>query len=57
MTVETDHGQIRARMPSHQRVEPGENVGIECAPDRLVVFDARDGRALESDLYRESGRG
>ena len=56
VTVETGHGQIRARMPSHQRAEPGENVGIECAPERLVVFDARDGRALASDLYRERGR-
>ena len=52
VTVETGHGQIRARMPSHRRAEPGENVGIECAPERLVVFDARDGRALASDLYR-----
>ena len=57
VTVETDHGQIRARMPSHRRAEPGENVGIECAPDRLVVFDANDGRALASDLYRESRSG
>ena len=57
VTVETDHGQIRARTPSHQRVEPGENVGIECRPDRLVVFDANDGRALDSDLYRENRRG
>ena len=52
VTVETRHGQIRARMPSHRRAEPGDNVGIECAPDRLVVFDARDGRALDSDLFR-----
>ena len=57
VTVETDHGQIRARMPSHRRAEPGENVGIECAPDRLVVFDARDGRALDSDLLRRDSDG
>lgn len=57
VTVETGHGQIRARLPSDQRVEPGENVGIECARERLVVFDARDGRALDSDLYRRDGRG
>ena len=57
VTVETGRGQIRARMPSHRRVEPGENVGIECVPERLVVFDARDGHALDSELYRESGRG
>ena len=57
VTVETGRGQIRARMPSHQRVEPGANVGIECAPERLVVFDARDGHALDSDLYRSGARG
>ena len=57
VTVETAHGQLRARTPSHQRVEPGENVGIECVPEHLVVFDARDGRALDSDLYRRSARG
>ena len=57
VTVETAHGQLRARTPSHQRVAPGENVGIECVPERLVVFDARDGRALDSDLYRGSARG
>ena len=53
VTVETGHGQIRARMHRRiERVEPGENVGIECMSERLVVFDARDGRALDSDLYR-----
>ena len=57
VTVETGRGQIRARMPSHQRVEPGANVGIECVPERLVVFDARDGHALDSDLYRSGARG
>ena len=57
VTVETGHGQIRARTPSHRRVEPGENVGIECMSERLVVFDARDGRALDSDLYRRGARG
>ena len=52
VTVETGHGQIRARMSSRRRTEPGENVGIECLPGRLVVFDGRDGRALDSNLYR-----
>ena len=52
VTVETDHGQLRARVPSRERVAPGENVGIECAPERLVVFDAQSGHALDSDLYR-----
>ena len=33
VTVETDHGQLRARVPSRERVAPGENVGIECAPN------------------------
>ena len=57
VTVETGHGQIRARVSSRRRVEPGENVGIECMPGRLVVFDARDGRALDSDLFRSGADG
>ncbi len=52
VTVETDHGPVRARTSARRRVAPGENVGIECRPGHLVVFDARDGRALASDLYR-----
>ena len=57
VTVDTSLGQLRARLPSSQRVEAGEHVGIECAPERLVVFDAESGRALDSDLYRRAAHG
>ena len=57
VTVTTEHGQVRARVPARERVAPGENVGIECAPERLVVFDAASGRALDSELYRGDARG
>jgi len=50
-------GEIAAVGEDVSEWEPGDRVGIECAPERLVVFDARDGRALSSDLYRESGHG
>jgi len=57
VTVETGHGPVRARMSARQRVAPGENVGIECRPGHLVVFDARDGRALDSSLFRSGADG
>ncbi len=57
VTVETGLGQVRARVSSRQQVEPGENVGIECTPERLVVFDAQSGHALDSELYRRGPHG
>ena len=58
VTVETDHGASSGRAcPRASGWRPGENVGIECAPERLVVFDAQSGRALDSDLYRGGAHG
>jgi multiple sugar transport system ATP-binding protein len=57
VTVDTRHGQLKARLPSRERVATGENVGIDCRPERLVVFDARTGRALRSDLYEAAAHG
>ncbi len=52
VTVDTDHGQIRARISAAHPVSPGETVGMTLRSDRLVVFAGDDGRALASDLYR-----
>ena len=57
VTVDTPHGQLKARIRSSERVESGENVGLEYSTRRLVVFDARDGRALRSALYEGSAHG
>ncbi len=57
VTVDTEHGQLRARVPASVRVNAGERIGLECAPEGLVVFDRDSGRALDSDLYRERAGG
>ena len=51
VTVDTEHGQVRARIPSVDRVEAGETVGLDFHSERLVVFEAQGGRALSSDFY------
>jgi multiple sugar transport system ATP-binding protein len=51
VTVDTEHGQLRARVSSSLDVRAGENVGLECMSDRLVVFDRDSGKALHSDLF------
>ena len=57
VTVNTDYGQIKARVPSRVRVESGDDVGLRLLTERLVVFDAATGRALDSDLYRRGDDG
>ena len=51
VTVNTPHGQIKARIPSSQAVGIGDNVGLALRAERLVLFDAGSGRALRSALY------
>lgn len=51
LTIETQQGMIRARVPSDRRVAVGDSVGLELRSERLVVFEASKGRALKSDLY------
>jgi len=57
VTVRTPRGQVKARVPSDQSAAAGDCVGLECVPDRLVVFDAASGRALRSVLYEAPGHG
>lgn len=57
VTIHTEHGQLRARVPSSLNLHAGENVGLECMSDRLVVFDRSSGKALDSDLFRETDDG
>jgi len=57
VTLDTAHGQIKARIPSSRRVGKGETVGLAFRSDRLVVFDAATGRALASDLYAGADHG
>lgn len=51
VTVDTEQGQIKARLPSLAPVRPGDTVGLEFKSDSLVLFDAATGRALRSALH------
>ncbi len=57
VTIDTDHGQLKARVPSSVSVEPGENVGLQCHRAGLVVFDRSTGKALAREPARDSGHG
>lgn len=57
VTIDTDHGRIKARVPSALNVSPGENIGLELNSKRLVVFEADAGRALQSDLHAQAAHG
>ncbi len=57
VTVNTKHGQLKARVPSRQRVHVGESVGLAFDSERLLVFDAVSGGALRSRLFEESASG
>jgi hypothetical protein len=48
---------LKARIPSRQRVQVREAVGLNFDSERLVVFDAVSGSALKSRLFEESADG
>jgi multiple sugar transport system ATP-binding protein len=52
VTVDIAQGQIKARLPSLQRVQAGETVGLAFKSDLLMLFDGASGRALQSVLHR-----
>ncbi len=50
VTVTTEHGQIKARLPASLRVASGETVGLAFRGERLSLFDKSSGRAIASAL-------
>ena len=48
VTLETQHGQVKARLASAKSVRLGDNMGIEFRTERLALFDAASGRALQA---------
>jgi len=57
VTVDTERGQIKARLPSFTQVRPGETVGLAFKSDALVVFDGATGRAMRSVLHEGARHG
>jgi multiple sugar transport system ATP-binding protein len=48
VTLDTPHGEIKARTSSDQTVQAGARTGITLDPRRLSLFDTATGRALRS---------
>jgi multiple sugar transport system ATP-binding protein len=48
ITVETEQGRVKARLSSSIPVQVGENVGLTFRSERLSLFDARTGSAIET---------
>ena len=58
VTLATADGTgIKARMPSEIAVRAGDHVGLTFHADKLSLFDARSGRALQTRLHTEAARG
>ena len=57
VTIDTTHGQLKARLPSSVGVRTGDHVGLKLRAERLALFDAASGRALRSALYEGSSHG
>ena len=50
VTVDTAHGQVKARLPADIAVNPGENVGLAFRGEKLSLFDKSSGRAIHTAL-------
>lgn len=53
VTLRTEHGRVKARIPSHVKVREGERTGLDFDARTLTLFDATSGRALRSDANQE----
>ena len=57
VTIETPHGRVKARLPSSAAARIGDVVGLNLDHDRLSLFDATSGRALQTALHQGGGLG
>jgi multiple sugar transport system ATP-binding protein len=48
VTVNTGHGQVKARLSADMVVRTGETVGMALRSERLTVFDKASGRAIRT---------
>ena len=57
VTVNTEHGPLKARLPTSLTVRSGDNVGLAFRGERLSVFDRASGRAIRTALQSERRHG
>jgi len=51
ITVDTDAGRLKVRMPNSTRVIHGQSVGLEFDAEKLIVFNPQTDLALNSALF------
>jgi multiple sugar transport system ATP-binding protein len=57
VTVDTEQGQVKARLPSTLPVKIGETVGLNFRADTLSLFDAQTGSAIRTASHGSAGHG
>ena len=57
VTVNTEHGQVKARLPADIAVSAGETVGLTLRAERLSLFDKASGRAIRTALHEGARHG
>jgi multiple sugar transport system ATP-binding protein len=57
VTVDTEQGQVKARLPSSTSVRVGETVGLVFRSDSLALFDVQTGSAIQSASCGSVGHG
>jgi multiple sugar transport system ATP-binding protein len=57
VTVDTEQGRLKARLPSSVPVQVGEIVGLSFRSDRLALFDAQSGSAIRTASHGGAGHG
>jgi multiple sugar transport system ATP-binding protein len=57
VTVNTEHGQVKARLAADIVVRPGEAVGMRLRSERLSVFDKESGRAIRTAFGEGAAHG
>lgn len=50
VTLNTEHGQVKARVSANQTVNTGENVGLEFNSGQITLFEEQSEKAILSEL-------
>ena len=57
VTVTTEHGPLKARLPATARVASGDTVGLSFRDERLSLFEKASGRAILTALSAGGAHG
>jgi multiple sugar transport system ATP-binding protein len=57
VTIATEHGRIKARLPASRHVTSGDTVGLTFRGERLLIFEKASGRAIRTALHEGTAHG